>query len=155
MSLVSLYTPWKHQKARGFLMFSGDQRCVKIVCIRRDTEYLTVFSPNAGKYGPEKLRIQTLSSSAVAWNGLMGYSIFWTGCKIGWNWVCPVFIHGFAICYWLPSMRTGICPWLDMIRYHFSFWAFWLTFKQKLFLEANMVSRVHLDLHLWVNRKCI
>ena len=22
--------------------------------IRRDTEYLSVFSPNAGKYGPEK-----------------------------------------------------------------------------------------------------
>ena len=27
--------------------------------IRRDTEYLSVFSPNAGKYGPEKLRILT------------------------------------------------------------------------------------------------
>ena len=28
--------------------------------IRRDTEYLSVFSSNAGKYGPEKLRIRTL-----------------------------------------------------------------------------------------------
>ena len=28
--------------------------------IRRDTEYLSVFSPNVRKYGPEKLRIQTL-----------------------------------------------------------------------------------------------
>ena len=27
--------------------------------IRRDTPYLSVFSPNAGKYGPEKLWIQT------------------------------------------------------------------------------------------------
>ena len=27
---------------------------------RRDTEYLSVFSPNARKYGPEKLRIRTL-----------------------------------------------------------------------------------------------
>ena len=27
--------------------------------IRRDTEYLSVFSPKAGKYGPEKLRIRT------------------------------------------------------------------------------------------------
>ena len=26
----------------------------------RDTEYLSAFSPNAGKYGPEKLRIWTL-----------------------------------------------------------------------------------------------
>ena len=28
--------------------------------IRRDTEYLSVFSSNAGKYGPEKLQILTL-----------------------------------------------------------------------------------------------
>ena len=28
--------------------------------IRRDTEYLSIFSPNAGKYGTEKLWIQTL-----------------------------------------------------------------------------------------------
>ena len=28
--------------------------------IRRDTLYLSVFSPNAGKYGPEKFRIRTL-----------------------------------------------------------------------------------------------
>ena len=28
--------------------------------IRRDTEYLSVFRPNAGKYGPEKLRIPTI-----------------------------------------------------------------------------------------------
>ena len=27
--------------------------------IRKDTEYFSVFSPNAGKYGPECLRIQT------------------------------------------------------------------------------------------------
>ena len=28
--------------------------------IRRYTEYLSLFSPNAGKYGPEKLRVRTL-----------------------------------------------------------------------------------------------
>ena len=28
--------------------------------IRRDVEYLSVFSPNTGKYGPKKLRICTL-----------------------------------------------------------------------------------------------
>ena len=28
--------------------------------IRRETEYLSVFSANMGKYGPEKLRIRTL-----------------------------------------------------------------------------------------------
>ena len=30
----------------------------------RDTEYLFVFSPNAGKHGPEKLRIRHFSFSA-------------------------------------------------------------------------------------------
>ena len=29
-------------------------------CIRRDIPYLSVFSPNAEKYGPEKLSIRTL-----------------------------------------------------------------------------------------------
>ena len=33
--------------------------------MRRDTEHLSVFSPNAGKYGPEKLRIQAFSRSAL------------------------------------------------------------------------------------------
>ena len=28
--------------------------------MRKDTEYLSVFSPNAGKCGPEQLRIQAL-----------------------------------------------------------------------------------------------
>ena len=28
--------------------------------IQKDKEYLPVFSPNAGKYGPEKLQIRTL-----------------------------------------------------------------------------------------------
>ena len=28
--------------------------------IRRNTEYLSVFNPHAGKYGPEKLRVRTL-----------------------------------------------------------------------------------------------
>ena len=31
--------------------------------IRRDTEYLSVFSPNAGKCGPEKLQIRHFSRS--------------------------------------------------------------------------------------------
>ena len=29
-------------------------------CLRRDTEYLSVFSPNAGKYRPEQFQIRTL-----------------------------------------------------------------------------------------------
>ena len=35
-------------------MFSND--------IERDQWHLSVFSPNAGKYGPEKLRIGTFST---------------------------------------------------------------------------------------------
>ena len=34
--------------------------------IRRDTPYLSTFSPNEGKYGPEKLRIQTLFTQCTA-----------------------------------------------------------------------------------------
>ena len=34
--------------------------------IRRDTEYLFAFSPNAGKYGPEKLLIRTLFTHCVS-----------------------------------------------------------------------------------------
>ena len=33
--------------------------------IRRDTPYLSLFSPNAGKYGPEKLWIRTLFTQCV------------------------------------------------------------------------------------------
>ena len=33
--------------------------------IRRDTDYLSVFSSNAGKYGPEKLRIPTLFTQCL------------------------------------------------------------------------------------------
>ena len=33
--------------------------------IQRHTEYLSVFSPNAGKYGPEKLRIRILFTQCV------------------------------------------------------------------------------------------
>ena len=39
-------------------------------CIRRDMEYLSVFSPNAGKYGPEKLRIWTVFTQCAAFWGV-------------------------------------------------------------------------------------
>ena len=34
--------------------YAKRRHCVKSVQIRRDTKYLSLFSPNAGKYGPEK-----------------------------------------------------------------------------------------------------
>ena len=33
--------------------------------IRRDTPYVSVFSPNAGRYGPEKLQIRTLITQCL------------------------------------------------------------------------------------------
>ena len=36
--------------------------------IWRDTKYLFVFSPNAGKYGPEKLRIRTFYTQFRSWS---------------------------------------------------------------------------------------
>ena len=32
----------------------------EFLLVRIFTEYLSIFSPNAGKYGPEKLRMRTL-----------------------------------------------------------------------------------------------
>ena len=60
-----LIRPENTGKTFGFLMFSGgikwedwtEVHCVKAVRIR---SFLVIFSPNAGKYGPEKLRIRTL-----------------------------------------------------------------------------------------------
>ena len=74
MLLVSLYTPWKYQKNWSFLCFQGvwketsgikwaKSNCVKVSIfgvflvriflyldwMRTDREYLSVFSPNAGK----------------------------------------------------------------------------------------------------------
>ena len=57
------------------------QHCVKSVRIQsfsgpcfpafglntEDTPYLSVFSPNAGKYGPEKLRIRKLFTQCGSW----------------------------------------------------------------------------------------
>ena len=36
--------------------------------IRRDTKYLSVFSPNVGKYGPEKLQLQIRTLSTQCWS---------------------------------------------------------------------------------------
>ena len=43
--------------------------------IRRDTLYLSAFSPNAGKYGPQKLRIQTLFTHCICIKYIVTYKI--------------------------------------------------------------------------------
>ena len=54
--------------------------------IRRDTEYLYVFSPNSGKYGPKKLRIQTLFTQWLYW---FFTKTFYTVSKVATLTVCP------------------------------------------------------------------
>ena len=51
--------------------------------IYRDTPYLLVFTPNAGKYWPEKLRIRTLFTQCV--------SIFKSP-FLSLSWTIPIFI---------------------------------------------------------------
>ena len=80
--IFSFCTQWTQKRNFVILLFLGDikwkhwpkmhwVKCVRIRIflvrifshsdwIRGDTEYLSVFSPNAGKYGPEILRIRTL-----------------------------------------------------------------------------------------------
>ena len=68
--LIVRFVPWSLGTIKRFLIFTAWKVSVFrvfLVCIfpyldwiRRDTPYLSVFSPDAGKYGPQKLRIQTL-----------------------------------------------------------------------------------------------
>ena len=51
----AFYTVWKVSLFGVFLV----RIFLDSDWIRRDTEYVSVFSPNAGKWGPEKIRIQT------------------------------------------------------------------------------------------------
>ena len=53
-------TAWKVSIFRVMTIFSHSD------WTRRDTPYLSVFSPNAGKYGPEQLRIQALFTQCLA-----------------------------------------------------------------------------------------
>ena len=48
------------------------KHCVKSAQIQRNTEYLFVFSPNAGKYRPEKnLNLDFFNAVKVAWLSMM------------------------------------------------------------------------------------
>ena len=55
-------TAWKMSVFWVFLVYISPH----LDWIRRDTPYLSTFSPNEGKYGPEKLRIQTLFTQCTA-----------------------------------------------------------------------------------------
>ena len=58
---IVIITGWKVSVFEVFLVcnFSHSD------WIRRDTPYLSIFSPNTGKYGPEKLRIRTLFTQCI------------------------------------------------------------------------------------------
>ena len=60
----------------GSLLLEKEYHCVRSIHIRSysgpyfpafglNTEYLSVFSPNAEKYGPEKLRMQTIFTQCM------------------------------------------------------------------------------------------
>ena len=47
--------------------------------IQRDTPYPSLFGPNVGKYGPEKLRIRTLFTQCLSRTYIHLFKIFWSG----------------------------------------------------------------------------
>ena len=66
--------------------------------IRRDAEYLSVLSPNAGKYGPEKLRIRTLFTQCTEQKNFISEpkGVFQYLVK---------YLTGFWMCLWLKFVR--------------------------------------------------
>ena len=60
----------KHQSNTGFFLVRIFPHLERI---RRDTEYLSIFSPNAGKYGPEKTPyLDTFHAVSPIQDGKMG-----------------------------------------------------------------------------------
>ena len=91
--------------------------------IQRDTEYLSVFSPNGGKYGPKKLQSWTLFtqclcrffllSSSISLSKMYVFSHHFAFCfriRIGTkrsiSWFVPSYLAGvlFALLFSLPKM---------------------------------------------------
>ena len=64
---IKYYTAWKVSVFGIFLV------CISPHSdwIRRDTSYLSIFSPNAGKYGPEKLRLRTLFTQCYSFEKIL------------------------------------------------------------------------------------
>ena len=70
------YTAWKMSVFEVFLV----RIFLHSDWIRRDTEYLFVFSPNAGKYSSEKLRIWTLFTHCyhpLIFSTVFNFSVFY------------------------------------------------------------------------------
>ena len=100
MPLISLDTPWKHQKTRGFLMFSGGikrvqwhemgkaKRWHELICVESQTKF-DPFQDNAFLlYPPER-------------SGNLWFSDAFRGYRkrsVSWN--------------WLKSWIVSILPWL-------------------------------------------
>ena len=70
-------------------------QCFSGLWIRRDAKYLSVFSLNAGKYGPEKLQIRTLFTQ---WFSLTSFFHVCKGQMISYEWLAgiSVFTYLFA-----------------------------------------------------------
>ena len=87
--------------------------------IQRNTPYLSVFSPNVGKYGPEKLQIQRLFTQSTKSGKQLRIDLLETnrssnGLKITWLWKYVLTIYQQGL--WSPKMdrrmvkRHQLCP---------------------------------------------
>ena len=80
--------------------------------IRRDTPYLSVFSPNAGKCGPEKLRVRTLFTRwrlVACYSGINNTSehVF-----AFWDSSFQIIRVILRVCYYFIELTFGsICLW--------------------------------------------
>ena len=54
-------------------------------CIRRDTSYLSVFNPNAGKYGPEKTPYLNTFHAVQKIQNESKLTKCFTDCGLSWN----------------------------------------------------------------------
>ena len=64
LGIAILYAAWKVSVFAVFLVYIFPYSD----WIRRDTSHFSVFSPNAGKYGPEKLRIGDVLPSSTCYS---------------------------------------------------------------------------------------
>ena len=86
--------------------------------IRGNTEYLSVFSLNAGKYGPEWLRVRTLFMQCYLKHFCKGIFIFLYS-----NWLFDFIMEKRG-----ASRRFSFCSVKMEIMFHFFFIWWWLAF---------------------------
>ena len=89
----------------------------------KDTPYLSVFSPNAGKYGPEKLRIRTLFTQCLSLTLNISLIEYWavTSKLINTNHILVKFHMSATICV---ATATKNFDWMKFINVRLNFVTF-------------------------------